>query len=74
MYLKGWLWGINDIIHKKCIHHAWYILYTQFMLPVISCVYYLLYTLENSDPQVGVWGGAIGFSDRFSRFSYFADY
>lgn len=56
------------------MHHAWYMLYTQFMLPGISCVYYLLYILENSDPQVGVWRCVIGFFDRFSLFSYFADY
>lgn len=37
--------------------------YTAKLMLVISFVYYLLYTLENSDPQIGVWGNAIEFFD-----------
>lgn len=48
-------------------------LHAKLML-VISFVYCLLYTLENSDPQIGVWGIAVGFfDDGLVLFHYFTD-
>lgn len=42
IYLKGLLWGWNDLIHKKCMDNAIYMLYAQVMLTVI-CLLFAIY-------------------------------